>query len=68
MSSLRKNLKETDNGNMNDNTQNKEIDFVGIAGITGNYYVMIDFTTGVYHMIELDSVSDEKISSWDIKF
>ncbi len=62
------NLKETDNGNMNDNTQNKEIDFVGIAGITGNYYVMIDFTTGVYHMIELDSVSDEKISSWDIKF
>lgn len=62
------NLKETDNGSSGENVENQSLDMVKLSGLTGNYCIITDYTTGVYHMIELDSVSDEKISSWDIKF
>ena len=68
------NKKSENNTNQTNNSDSEEIDekqkfdLVTLLGITGKYCVIGDYKMRVYHMIELDSVSDEKISSWNIKF
>ena len=62
------NADETNNGDSVAKDENQKFDLVTLFGVTGNYCVIGDYKMRVYHMIELDSVSDEKISSWDIKF
>ena len=62
------NADETNNGDSVAKDENQKFDLVTLFGVTGNYCVIGDYKMRVYHMIELDSVSDEKISSWDMKF